>query len=105
MSVFPWATFRTTKSAVKMHTLIDIRTHIPTFISITEASVADVNIWEDEEFVLEKGSWYIVDRGYIAYEQYYRMTQSGCFFVTRAKNNTAWKRLYSKKITPEDRKA
>lgn len=53
MSLFPWATFRTTKSAVKMHTLLDIRTSIPTFIRITEASYADVNIWDDEELLLE----------------------------------------------------
>lgn len=103
MSLFPWATFRTTKSAVKMHTLLDIRTSIPTFISITEASCSDVNIWPD--IIPESWAWYIVDRGYIDFCDFYRLTQSLCFFVTRAKKNVAWKRIRSRDVSEVQKKS
>lgn len=103
MSLFPWATFRTTKSAVKLHTLLDVRTSIPTFIHVTEAACADVNIWES--IPLEPGAWYIVDRGYIDYGQYHRLTTTPCYFVSRSKTNTAWKRILSNPVSEADRQA
>lgn len=103
MNLFPWATFRTTKSGIKLHTLLDIRTHIPTFIHISEAACADVNIWDS--ITLEIGSWYLVDRGYIDYEQYFRLTTSSCYFVTRTKVNVKWTRILSNPISDSDKEA
>ena len=105
LNLFPWATYRATIWAIKLHTLFDIRTSIPTFIRITEALCADVKIWEDEEFVLEGGAWYIIDRGYIDFKQFYRIAQAWSFFVTRAKKNIAWKRVTSRTISSADKKA
>ena len=103
MNLFPWATFRTTKSGIKLHTLLDIRTHIPTFIHISEAARADVNIWDG--IPLETGSWYVVDRGYVDYERYYRLTTSSCYFVTRTKVNVKWTRVLSNPISDSDKEA
>ena len=103
MSLFPWATFRTTKSAVKLHTLLDIRTNIPTFIHITEAACADVSIWQD--LPLEPWSWYVVDRWYVDFKQYHRLTTSSCYFVTRSKTNTSWKRIVSNPLSETDKQA
>jgi hypothetical protein len=85
LTLFPWAQFRRHKSAVKMHTLLDLRGHIPCFITMTSGAVHDVNALDD--LVLEPGAYYMMDRGYIDFARLYRFTQSLAFFVTRAKDN------------------
>jgi hypothetical protein len=96
LSVFPWARFRRNKGGVKMHTLLDLRGNIPSFIKITEAKVHDVNILDD--LVLEPGSIYVMDRGYIDFSRLYALHQSLAFFVTRAKANLNFRRRYSHPI-------
>ena len=91
LSLFPWARFRKRKAAVKLHTLIDLHGPIPCFISITDGKVHDVNILD--ELILEPGSFYVMDRGYIDFARLYRFTQSLCFFVIRAKRNMDYSRL------------
>lgn len=93
LSLFPWATFRKTKAAVKMHTLLDLRGNIPSFIKITDGEVHDVNILDI--LVPEPGSFYIVDRGYLDFERLYIFTQLLSFFVIRDKSNTNINRIYS----------
>jgi len=93
LSVFPWAHFRTTKAAVKLHTLIDLKGSIPTFIHISDGKLHDVNILD--ELPIEAGSIYVMDRGYIDFERLYRITRSMAFFVTRAKSNFKFERIYS----------
>jgi len=93
LSLFPWASFRKHKAAVKMHTLLDIRGNIPSFIEITSGSVHDVNILDI--LVPEPGNFYIMDRGYLDFARLYSFTQLFSFFVTRAKKNTKFRRLYS----------
>ena len=88
LSMFPWAHFRQTKAAVKLHTMIDLKGSIPVFISITAGSVHDVNILDDIAF--EPGSIYAMDRGYVDFQRLYRIHQAGAFFVTRAKSNMAF---------------
>ena len=85
LTLFPWAQFRRRKSAVKMHTLLDLRGHIPCFISITGGAIHEVNILD--ELVLEAGAYYMMDRGFIDFARLFRFTQSLAFFVTRAKEN------------------
>jgi transposase len=96
MSLFPWAKFRTTKSAIKMHTLLDIRGSIPAWISITPGSVHDVNILD--ELIPEPGSFYVMDRGYIDFKRLFKLHESGSYFVTRVKKNTKLRRLYTSEI-------
>ena len=86
LSVFWWATFRKTKAAVKLHTLYDIKTAIPSFVLVTEASVHDVNALD--HLPLETGAYYVLDRAYIDFERLYAIHQRKSFFVTRAKRNT-----------------
>jgi len=93
LSMFPWAQFRKTKGAVKMHTLIDLRGNIPTFIRISTGKVHDVNILD--ELVAEPGAFYIMDRGYVDFERLYRLTKKAAFFVTRTKDNIQLQRRYS----------
>jgi len=93
MSLFPWALFRTTKSAVKMHTLLDLRGNIPSFIHISDGKMGDVNVLD--VLVLEAGAIYIMDRGYLDFSRLYMMHQAQAFFVTRAKSNTRVRRVYS----------
>ena len=93
LSLFPWALFRTTKSAVKMHTLLDLRGNIPTFIHISDGKLGDVNVLDI--LVLEPGAIYVMDRGYLDFARLYMMDQSQAFFVTRAKSNTKLRRVYS----------
>jgi|WetSurMetagenome_2_1015567.scaffolds.fasta_scaffold00717_4 hypothetical protein len=93
MSLFPWARFRTTKSAVKMHALLDIRGSIPSFIRITDGSIHDVNILD--EIIPEPETFYIMERGYLDFARPHVFTQQQAFFVTRAKINTKLQRLYS----------
>ena len=97
-SLFPWARFRSTKSGVKLHTLLDLRGNIPTFVSITDAKTHDVNILD--ELLPEPGSIYVMDRAYLDFERLYRMHRELAFFILRAKSNTQLRRLYS---APVDR--
>ncbi len=93
LTLFPWAKFRKTKAAVKAHTLLDLRGSIPTWIYITDGSVADVNVLD--ELFIEAGAHYIMDRGYVDYDRLYHIHISKGFFITRAKDNFAFRRLYS----------
>jgi hypothetical protein len=93
LSAFPWARFRKTKAAIKLHTLLDLRGSIPTFIHITDGKVHDVNVLD--LLLIEPGSFYIMDRGYLDFARLYQITQALGFFVTRAKSNFAFKRVYS----------
>jgi len=96
LSLFPWAKFRRRKGAVKLHTLLDLRGSIPTFIEITDGSVHDVNILD--VLIPEPGSYYIMDRGYIDYKRLYRLNKELGYFIVRAKKNFKFKRLYSNKV-------
>ena len=92
-SVFPWARFRSTKSGIKLHTLLDLRGNIPSFISITDAKVHDVNILD--ELFPEPGSIYVMDRAYLDFERLHRLHRELAFFILRTKRNTQLRRLYS----------
>jgi len=96
LSLFPWALFRSTKSAVKMHTLLDLRGNIPSFIHITDGKWGDVNVLD--VLVLEAGAIYVMDRGYLDFMRLYLLHQAQAFFVTRAKSNTKLRRIYSAKV-------
>lgn len=96
LSSFPWAQFRQTKGAVKLHTLLDLRGNIPTFISITDGKVHDVNILDD--LIPEPGAIYLMDRGYLDFERLFKWNQHSAFFVTRSKSNTGLERIYSNPI-------
>ena len=96
LSLFPWARFRKRKGAIKLHTLLDLRGNIPTFIEITDGKAHDVNILDD--LIPEPGSFYIMDRGYIDFLRLHVFTQCSAFFVTRAKSNFKSRRLYSHPI-------
>ena len=93
LTLFPWAKFRKHKAAVKMHTLLDLHGNIPTFISITDGKVHDVNILD--EIVPEAGAFYVMDRGYVDFERLYVFTLSAAFFVVRTKSNIVLQRRYS----------
>ena len=94
LSVFPWAPFRSTKAAVKLHTLLDLRGNIPSFIHISDGKWHEVNIFD--MLVPEAGAFYVMDRGYIDFEQLHRLHQAGSFFVIRAKSNLRFLRRYSR---------
>jgi hypothetical protein len=96
LSLFPWALFRNRKGAVKLHTLIDLRGNIPTVVIITHGKVHDVNILDN--LIIEAGAIYVMDRGYVDFERLYTIHQSSAFFVTRAKSNFNFRRLYSKPV-------
>jgi hypothetical protein len=85
LSLFPWAHFRSTKAAIKLHTLLDLRGSIPTFVALTEGAVHDVNILD--QLPIEAGAIYIMDRGYLDFTRLARLTSAGAFFVIRAKSN------------------
>ena len=93
LSVFPWAHFRRTKAAIKLHTLLDLRGNIPTFIHITDGKLHDVNVLDI--LIPEAGSIYVMDRGYTDFKRLYVMHQSTAFFVIRAKTNLKCQRIYS----------
>lgn len=97
LSLFPWAKFRKNKSAVKLHTLLDIRTSIPTFIYITTGKVHDVNILD--LISVESSAIYIIDKGYIDFERLFNLKNNNAFFITRAKKNLASKRIYSHDVS------
>ena len=96
LALFPWARFRKTKGAVKLHTLLDLRGSIPTFIHISDGKLGDVNILDQLAF--EAGSFYVMDRGYIDFARLYVLHQAQAFFVTRAKSNLQYRRVYSHPI-------
>ena len=96
LSLFPWARFRQRKAAIKLHTLLDLRGNIPTFIGITDGTVADVNMLDD--IVPEAGAFYVMDRGYIDFERLFEFNLSSAFFVTRTKTNILLQRRYSRPI-------
>jgi hypothetical protein len=96
LSLFPWARFRSTKAAVKLHTLLDLRGPIPTMISISEGKQADVRILD--ELILEPGAFYVMDRGYVDFARFYRFALAGAFFVTRAKAGLQLNRLESRPV-------
>jgi len=93
LSLFEWAPFRSTKAAVKLHTLLDLRGSIPTFIHISDGKMHDVNVLDI--LLLEAGAFYVMDRGYLDYARLYKMHQAGAFFVTRAKRGMDARRVYS----------
>ena len=98
LSLFSWAPFRSTKAAIKLHTLLDLRGAIPAFIHISDGKLHDVNVLD--MLVLEAGAFYVMDRGYLDFERLHAMTQAGAFFVTRAKSTMDARRVYS---APTDR--
>ena len=93
LSVFPWALFRSTKSGVKLHTLLDLRGNIPAFIHVSEAKLHDVNILD--LLVPEPGAFYVMDRGYVDFKRLFLLHRLGAFFVVRAKSNIKFRRRYS----------
>lgn len=93
LSVFPWAHFRKTKSAVKLHTLLDLRGNIPSFVDITDGKVHDVNILDI--LIPEVGAIYVMDRGYLDFGRLFSLNQTPAFFIIRSKTNTKLRRLYS----------
>jgi hypothetical protein len=93
LSLFPWAHFRSTKAAVKMHTLLDLRGNIPSFIHVSDGKLDDVHALD--MLVPEAGAIYVMDRGYVDFGRLYRLHQAGAFFVTRAKSNLDAHRVYS----------
>jgi hypothetical protein len=100
LSVFPWAPFRTTKAAVKLHTLLDLRGNIPAFIHISDGKMHEVNILD--QLLPEAGAFYVMDRGYLDFERLFRLHAAGSFFVTRGKSNLRTQCRYSR---PMDRSA
>ncbi len=96
LSVFPWAQFRKAKGAVKLHTLLDLRGDIPTFIWITDGKVHDVNVLD--HLVPEPGAIYVMDRAYLDFQRLYQLHQGSAIFVTRSKTNTGLRRIYSNKV-------
>jgi hypothetical protein len=93
LSTFYWATFRSTKGGIKLHTQLDLKTSIPEFILFSNAAVHDVNALDFISF--EANSFYVMDRGYVDYKRLYRIHQADAFFITRAKDNMDFRRLYS----------
>jgi Transposase DDE domain/Domain of unknown function (DUF4372) len=96
LSLFPWARFRSTKAAVKLHTLLDLRGPIPTMIAISDGKQADVGVLD--QLILEPGAFYVMDRGYVDFERLYRFALAGAFFVTRAKAGLQINRLESRPV-------
>jgi hypothetical protein len=93
LSVFPWAPFRSTKAAVRLHTLLDLRGNIPTFMHISDGKMHEVNILD--QLLPEPGAFYIVDRGFLDFERLHRFHEAGSFFITRGKSNLKVRRRYS----------
>jgi len=96
LSLFPWAKFRSTKGAIKVHTLLNLQNNIPAFINITDGSVHDVNILD--ELITEIGAFYIIDRGYTDFERLYTLNINNAYFVIRAKSNLQFQRVYSHQV-------
>lgn len=98
LSLFPWARFRSTKAAVKLHTLLDLRGSIPTMITISDGKRADVSILDD--LMPEPGAFYVMDRGYLDFRRLHRFTRAGAFFVTRNKRGVRLRRVESRVVEP-----
>jgi transposase len=96
LSLFPWARYQKTKGAIKLHTLMDLRGNIPSFVRITDGKVHDVRILD--ELLPEPGAFYIMDRGYVDYSRLHTFTQCLAYFVIRAKRNMQFRRLYSRYV-------
>lgn len=96
LSIYPWAKFRKTKAAVKMHTKMDAKTSIPDFIHISDGKMHDVNVLDYITIIAD--SFYVLDRGYVDYERLYRIHKAGAYFITRTKKNMDFKRMYSAKV-------
>ena len=96
MSLFPWAKFRKTKSAVKLHTLLNLQGSIPEFIHVSDGKMHDVNVLDILDIC--PGAIYVMDRGYLDFERLYTLHQTGGFFVIRAKKNTQYQRVYSRPV-------
>lgn len=96
LNLFPWARFRSTKAAVKLHTLLDVRGPIPTMIAISEGKQADVRVLD--ELVPEPGAFYVMDRAYVDFKRLYRFVLAGAFFVTRTKSGVQLNRLESRPV-------
>jgi hypothetical protein len=96
LTLFPWARFRSTKAAVKLHTLLDLRGSIPTMIAISDGKQADVSVLD--ELIIEPGAFYVMDRGYVDFARLYRFALAGAFFVTRAKTGLQINRLESRPV-------
>jgi len=95
-SLCPWAFFRSQMAAIKMHTLLEVGSNLPTFVRLTTAKIHDVNILD--ELILEAGAFYLVDRGYLDFARLYAIHQAGAYFVTRARRNLACRRRYSQPV-------
>jgi transposase len=93
LSLFDWAPFQSTKAAIKLHTLLDLRGAIPAFIHVSDGKMPDVNVLD--MLLIEAGAFYVMDRGYLAYARLFQIHQAGAFFVTRAKRNMDASRVYS----------
>lgn len=96
MSIFPWAKFMDTKSAIKLHTLLDLRGNLPSFIVITDGKVSDVSIMDYVPW--EAGSIYVMDRAYLDYKRLYEIEKRGAFFISRTTKTTKLRRVYSSKV-------
>ncbi len=96
LSLFPWARFRSTKAAIKLHTLLDLRGPIPTMIAISDGKQADVRVLD--ELLPEPGAFYVIDRGYVDFQRLYRFVLAGAFFVTRTKAGVKLNRLESRPV-------
>lgn len=96
LSMFPWANFRKNKGAVKLHTLLDLRCNIPTFIHISDGKLHEVNTLDIVPF--EPGAFYVMDRGYLDYSRLYNLAQASAFFLIRAKSNLQCRRIYSQPV-------
>jgi len=96
LSLFPWASFKRTKAAVKMHTLLDLRGNIPAFLHISEGKLHDVNVLD--QMPIEPGAFYVMDRGYLSFARLYRFQQARGFFVVRSRSNTRMQRRYSRPV-------
>lgn len=99
MSVFWWANFRSTKAGIKLHTLYDVRTSIPAYIHISEAKLHDVNILDILKYEAE--SFYVMDKAYVDFRRLYTLHKQNAYFITRAKNNMRFRRMYSRKVDKE----
>ncbi len=96
LSVFPWAPFQRSKGAIRLHTLLDLRGNIPTFIHISDGRTGEVTVLD--QLVPEAGAFYVMDRGFLDFRRLYRLHQAGSFFVTRSRSNTKVQRRYSRPV-------
>ena len=96
LSLFPWARFRQSKAAIKLHTLMDLRGNIPCFVRVTEGKTHDVNLLD--QLPLEAGAFYVMDRGYVDFARLHAFTEQAAFFVIRAKSNLSYRRRSSQAV-------